>query len=64
MEGRGLKKSKLSRRLSKIVHEAVSEDLGTYDMHKWKQACKGFGPIHYVSSTRKVGDSFSRNGEV
>ena len=49
-----MKKSKLSRRLSKIVHEAVSEDLGTYDMHKWKLACKGFGPIHYVSSTRKM----------
>jgi hypothetical protein len=49
-----LKKSKLSRRLSKIVHEAVSEELGTYDMHKWKLACKGFGPIHYVSSTRKM----------
>ncbi|MHA2352598.1 MAG: hypothetical protein ACXAC0_00180 [Candidatus Thorarchaeota archaeon] len=49
-----MKKSKLSRRLSKIVHEAVSEELGTYDMHKWKLACKGFGPIHYVSSTRKM----------
>lgn len=49
-----MKKSKLSRRLSKIVHKAVSEDLGTYDMHKWKLACKGFGPIHYVSSTRKM----------
>ncbi len=22
-------------------------------MHKWKLACKGFAPIHYVSSTRK-----------
>jgi len=54
VEGRGLKKSKLSRRLSKIVHDAVSEELGIYDMHKWKLACKGFGPIHYVSSTRKM----------
>ena len=47
------KKTKLSRKLSKIVREFVSEDLETYDMHKWKLACKGFGPIHYVSSTRK-----------
>ena len=23
-------------------------------MHKWKLACKGFAPIHYVSSTRKL----------
>lgn len=48
------KKSKLSRNLSKIVREAVSMDLETYDMHMWKQACKGFGPIHYVSSTRRM----------
>lgn len=48
------KKSKLSRNLSKIVREAVSKDLETYDMHLWKQACKGFGPIHYVSSTRRM----------
>lgn len=49
-----MKKSKLSRKLSKIVQETVAEDLETYDMHKWKLACKGFGPIHYVSSTRKM----------
>ena len=47
------KKTKLSRKLSKIVREYVSEDLEVYDMHRWKLACKGFGPIHYVSSTRK-----------
>jgi hypothetical protein len=51
-EGDLQKRSKLSRRLSKFVRDAVSEDLETYDMHLWKQACKGFGPIHYVSSTR------------
>ena len=49
-----MKKTKLSRRLSKLVREAVSEELESYDMHKWKLACKGFGPIHYVSSTRKM----------
>ncbi len=49
-----MKKSKLSRKLSRIIKETVSEDLETYDMHKWKLACKGFGPIHYVSSTRKM----------
>jgi D-tyrosyl-tRNA(Tyr) deacylase len=55
VEGRNMKKkSKLTRKLSKIVREAVSEDLEIYDMHKWKLACKGFGPIHYVSSTRKM----------
>ena len=48
------KKAKLSRNLSKIVREAVSKDLETYNMHTWKQACKGFGPIHYVSSTRRM----------
>ena len=48
------KKAKLSRKLSKIIHEIVAEDLETYDMHKWKLACKGFGPIHYVKSTRKL----------
>ena len=48
------KKSKLSRKLSKIVRDAVSENLETYDMHKWKAVCKGFGPIHYVSSTRRM----------
>ncbi len=48
------KKLKLSRKLSKIVRESVSEDLEIYDMHKWKLACKGFGPIHYVKSTRKL----------
>jgi hypothetical protein len=54
-EGRNLtKKSKLSRNLSKLVQDAVSEDLMHYDMHKWKLACKGFGPIHYVSSTRRM----------
>jgi coenzyme F420-reducing hydrogenase alpha subunit len=47
------KKSMLSKKLSKIVHDAVSEDLRGYDMHKWKLACKGFGPIHYATSTRK-----------
>ncbi len=47
------KKSKLSRKLSKFVRDTVSEDLGIYDMHKWKLACKGFGPIHYETSTRK-----------
>jgi hypothetical protein len=36
-----------------LVRDAVSEDLRIYDMHKWKYACKGFGPIHYVTSTRK-----------
>jgi hypothetical protein len=55
VEGRNVKKkSKLSRKLSKIVRDAVSEDLETYDMHKWKAACKGFGPIHYVNSTRRM----------
>jgi coenzyme F420-reducing hydrogenase alpha subunit len=54
VEERDLKKVKLNRRLSKIVHDAVSEELGSYDMHKWKLACKGFGPIHYVSNTRKM----------
>ena len=54
-EGRNIKKkSKLSRKLAKIVRETVSEDLETYNMHKWKAACKGFGPIHYVSSTRRM----------
>ncbi|MFW9814085.1 MAG: hypothetical protein ACFFF9_16600 [Candidatus Thorarchaeota archaeon] len=47
------KKSKLSRKLSKLVRDAVSEDLGAYNMHKWKLACKGFGPINYETSTRK-----------
>jgi hypothetical protein len=49
-----LKKSKLSRKLSKVVHQAISDDLGTYDILKWKLACKGFGPIHYTSSTRRM----------
>jgi len=53
VEGRILKKSKLSRKLSKSVREVVSEDLETYDMQKWKLACKGFGPIHYETSTRR-----------
>jgi coenzyme F420-reducing hydrogenase alpha subunit len=48
------KKYKLSRQRAKSVREVVSEDLETYDMHKWKLACKGFGPIHYVSNTRKM----------
>ena len=48
------KKPKLSRRHSKLVRDSVSVDLKTFDMHKWKLACKGFGPIHYVSSTRKM----------
>ena len=48
-----MKKSKLSRGLSKIVREAVSEELETYDMHRWKMSCKGFAPVHYVSSTRR-----------
>ncbi|MFW9833528.1 MAG: hypothetical protein ACFFEK_06010 [Candidatus Thorarchaeota archaeon] len=48
------KKSKLSRRLSKLVHQQISEDLETYDMLKWKLACKGFGPIHYTSNTRSM----------
>ncbi len=47
------KKSKLGRKLSKIVRETVSEDLEVYDIYKWKLACKGFGPIHYQASTRK-----------
>jgi hypothetical protein len=47
------KKSKLSRKLSKIVREAVSEELEVYDINKWKLSCKGFGPIHYQTSTRK-----------
>jgi hypothetical protein len=49
-----IKKSKLSRLLAKSVREIVSEDLEHYDMYRWKLACKGFGPIHYVSSTRKM----------
>lgn len=54
-EGEELKKkSKLSRKLSKLVRDDISEDLDTFDMHKWKLACKGFGPIHYVSSTRTM----------
>jgi hypothetical protein len=36
-----------------MVRDAVIEDLRIYDMHKWKYACKGFGPIHYETSTRK-----------
>ncbi|MFW9807557.1 MAG: hypothetical protein ACFFFK_12585 [Candidatus Thorarchaeota archaeon] len=48
-----MKKSKLGRNHSKLVRETISEELCTYDMHKWKIACKGFGPIHYVTKTRK-----------
>ncbi|MFX1578764.1 MAG: hypothetical protein ACFFBJ_03895 [Promethearchaeota archaeon] len=48
------KKSKLSRKLSKVVNQTISEDLETYDMLKWKLACKGFGPIHYISNTRRM----------
>ncbi|MFW9795138.1 MAG: hypothetical protein ACFFEE_12590, partial [Candidatus Thorarchaeota archaeon] len=33
--------------------DALSEDLKPCDMHKWKLACRGFGPIHYQTSTRK-----------
>jgi len=47
------KKSKLSRKLTRVVHETVSGGLNTYDMHEWKVACKGFAPVHYVNSTRK-----------
>ena len=47
------KKSKVSRKHSKVIRESVSEDLKGYDMQKWKSACKGFGPIHYVRATRK-----------
>lgn len=49
-----MKKTKLGRRLSKVVRDTVSEDLEHYDMRKWKLACRGFGPIHYVSSTRRM----------
>lgn len=48
-----MKKSKLGRNHSKFVRETISKELSIYDMHKWKLACKGFGPIHYVSKTRK-----------
>ena len=48
------KKAKLSVKLAKLVRETVAEDLENYDMSKWKLACRGFGPIHYVSSTRKM----------
>lgn len=47
------KKSRLSKRLVKIVLEAVSKDLQVYDIHEWKQACKSFAPISYAVSTRK-----------
>ena len=45
------KKSKLSRRLAKIVDEVVSKDLDVYDISDWKEACKSFAPITYVDST-------------
>ncbi|MFW9786841.1 MAG: hypothetical protein ACFFE2_15420 [Candidatus Thorarchaeota archaeon] len=48
------KRPKLSRRLTKLVRETVSEDLKIYDMRKWKESCKGFGPIHYVRNTRRM----------
>lgn len=46
-------KSKLSRKLSKILHDAVSEDLEIYDLHEWKKACRSFAPISYAVHTRK-----------
>ncbi|MHA2358783.1 MAG: hypothetical protein ACXAB5_00785 [Candidatus Thorarchaeota archaeon] len=47
------KKSKLSRRLIKIVDEAVSKDLDVYNISDWKEACKSFAPITYAVNTRK-----------
>ncbi len=47
------KKSELSRKLSKTLHDAVSEDLEVYDIHEWKKACRSFAPISYAVHTRK-----------
>jgi len=43
------KKSKLSRKLSKIVHETVSQDLEIYDMHKLNKRL-------FLSSEKLIGE--------
>jgi hypothetical protein len=49
-----MKKSEISKHHSKIIHDILYNELMTYDLPKWKQSCRGFGPIHYVSNTRKM----------
>ena len=49
-----MKKSEISRHHSRIIRDLLSSELMTYDISKWKLACRGFGPIHYVRSTRKM----------
>ena len=43
----------LDRSQRGIVREIVTSDLDVYDLASWQAACKGFGPIHYDSQTRK-----------
>lgn len=31
----------------------VVQDLTVYDLGEWQKACRSFGPVHYVSETRK-----------
>ena len=49
-----MKKSEISRHHSRVIRDLLSSELMTYDLSEWKLSCRGFGPIHYKSSTRKM----------